>query len=394
MLNLKRLVPVIILSVLTANPVFPQEAAAVWGRLYNRSRSLEQKYQVMLNIVELKDRNLIPVISNALEELIKENKNITGTNERVLFNNLLKIMVMELGNLKALESAPWVYTVFQENPDPLVRGEALVALGKMGAKEYAEPIARFLRNLNFNVAPSQQRRDNEILAYSAVIALERLKDPLGFEPIFFASTGWYSGTSQVKERARSALVALVEDPTEELINIMRNNSSFTVKLAALEAGVISRAPSESKELLGIAALREGLAYQTKDLRELNTLSRLRTLAASLIKSTSLTRSEAVPLLEQMLYIDYDVNEKITALEALATSELEDPVLALVKFLRYQNERQASGLTTQDNRVIISTLRAIGSLGNKAATEELIMVRHSNWSGTVVREAAAALEKLQ
>ena len=121
---------------------------------------------------------------------------------------------------------------------------------------------------------------------------------------------------------------------------------------------------------------------------------LRTLAAALLKSTSLTRPEAVPLLEQMLYIDYDVNEKITALEALATSELEDPVLALVKFLRYQNERQASGLTTQDNRVIISTLRAIGSLGNKAATEELIMVRHSNWSGTVVREAAAALEKLQ
>lgn len=373
--------------------LYSQETSAVWSRLYSRALSFEHKYEIMTSLVELHDREMVPVLSSALEEIISGNRNIAGGTDRIIINDLTRIIVKELGNLRAQETADLVFTVFLEGWDPVVRGEAVIALGKMGARQYAGSLAMFLRNLNFNAGSQEQRREGEILAFACVNALEMLGDPVGFEPVFFASLGWYSGASRVKETAKQALNTMVEDPSKELIIIIKANPEFTVKLAAVEAAALSQAPPKSREQVAREALNQGLMYQSKDIREQNALRQIRTGAAGIIKSSTLTIPEIIPLMERVLYGDFDINEKLSILEALGTSSMEDAVKAAVRFLKYQNERQSTGITSDDNRLIISTIRTLGILGNPLAREELLMVKHSNWTGAVAREAAAVLEKL-
>ena len=51
--------------------------------------------------------------------------------------------------------------------------EAIIALGKVGARQYSVELNLMLRNLNFNFGEIQDQRGNEIVAFSLVQALAR-----------------------------------------------------------------------------------------------------------------------------------------------------------------------------------------------------------------------------
>jgi hypothetical protein len=206
-----------LLFLIIAAPLFAQnEVSAVWSRLYSRASTLNQKKQILINIVEQHSRDMIPVLQKALIERIDDLRNPKSTTEREQAMELAKMVVKELGRLKASDTSRYVWEVVQSAEDPFLKGEAILALGKMGAREYAQELAMMLRNSNFNYDQLKNQRKNEIIAYSLVLALERMKHPAGYKPLFFASTGWYSGESMVKEKAKEALTVVVEDPTDQL----------------------------------------------------------------------------------------------------------------------------------------------------------------------------------
>ena len=177
----------------------------------------------MMNIVEQHNRDMIPVMTDALDQEIRSFRNTSGITQKRMQIDLMTVIVRELGRLKAAESDAVLMETVRITKDPILKGEAVLSLGKTGARQYSDQLALMLRNLNFNMDGIQNQRENEIEAYALVRALELLRSESGFEPVFFASLGWYSTQSGVKERARRALVVMVDDPSEQLSSILLNN---------------------------------------------------------------------------------------------------------------------------------------------------------------------------
>ncbi len=363
----------------------------VWTRLYNRTDSLQQKYAVMQSIVENHNREIIPVLQNALQELNLEVETVKGATEKSIQVSLMKLIVKELGNLKAVESAEDVYTTLSDAEDVFLKSEAIIALGNMRAIEYTDEIALILRNVNF--FPSSDARRDEITAYACVLALGRLRQAEGYRPVFFASIGWYSPKSGVRDRAAEALDTMVDDPTPILSEIITTDSSYREKQAALEAGLRSAAPEEVKTVLATTALEEALRNVGKNITQKAELGKIRRTSMYALISFEAANPEAVPLLEQLLYTKYDMNEKLTAIQTLGVNGTDDAVRALSTYLKYHNERMASGINPADYRPVRATIEALGNTGNPLASEELIMVQYSGWANAVIREAKAALERL-
>lgn len=389
----KRIILTGLLAFFITVTVSSNEVSAVWTRLYRRARTIEHKYSIMMNIVEQDNREFTPLLTEALDELFRTRGNVTSLLEARRFDELMRVIVKELGELKTRDSADLVFRLMRATEDPLLKAEALVTLGKLRAVDYLGEIVLILRNLNFNFIPGEGDRANEIIAYGAIIALEKMKEPEGFEQLFFASMGWYSPGSQVRKRAKLAMVTIVDDPSDLLIGIMSRESSFAIKLAVLEAEDRSTASDEGKLRVAKLALSEGLVHKTSDAVENRFLSRLRLFSCEMMRDYKFDDDEAVELLEEVFYKDFEINEVLTALEALGSNSGDVSATALAKILKFQNDRQSHGLTAEDYRVVKGTIHALGNTKNPIGFEELTRVEYSDWVGEVIREAKAALEML-
>lgn len=375
------------------------EVSAVWSRLYSRATTLDHKIQIMQSIVEQHDRDMVPVLSAALDEQVRNLNNLGNTTERGRSTELTLMIVKELGRLKAMEAAGYTWELIGSVDVPILKGEALIALGKMGARQYAQPMAMMLRNINFNYGDLQEQRDNEILAFALVLALERLKETVAYEPLFFASTGWYSSRSGVKERAAEALVQITDDPTDELARIMEQSERYAVKEAALAAGLRSNAEDQSKAELAAFALSEGLRYTPKDGIEKRELKSLRLAALRALGQSSYKAPEALQSMESMV-LGYQTgrlfeeDEMLLLLETMGSYRDDETARVVASFLMYQTERRE--VRASDSlRIAKATIQALGAIGRPAGFEALTMVSISSfWEGSVQREARAALEKLE
>lgn len=376
------------------------EVAAIWTRLYERARTLDQKQQIMMNIVEQNSRDMIPVLTEALNEEVRTFRNTANVTAKSQKNALMKMIVKELGRLKAREAAPIVWETVETVEEPLLKGEAIIAIGSMGGRQYAEEMAMMLRNINFNYDEIENQRENEIIAYSLVMALGRLKTEVGYAPVFFAAQGWYSGQSRVKELAKKVLQQMVDDPTEQLLTILRDNDEYELKLAALRAAEESTAPETGKAQVAAAALNEGLRYSPKNQAEKRQLKTIRLNALRMLKKYPQPESDTLMNnMTQMLRLYrvdrvFEEDEMITLLEAMGTYTGEEVARSLADLLAYYNERRE--FTAPDSyRIVRSLIQAIGDIGHIAGLEELTIITISEyWEGSIQRQAQAAIEQIQ
>ena len=394
MLNKKIIFISIIILFLAPAFMFSSETSSMWVRLYNRFETIEYKLDIMKNIVEENSRDIIPLLNDALNETNQIRGNITNETEKQTFNQLQTLAVQKLGELKAIESQDIIYRIAVETDDIILRGQAITALGRMGSTKYVEHFNLMLRNLNMRLTGSSNQREDEITAYSLILMFEDLKVLETYESVFNASIGWYSTKSRVKKRAETALKKIVEDPTEILIKIMKTDSKFQNKYAALKAEYESDASGENKSLFAVEALAQGLTNVSNDLTEQTQLSRIRVLGCEMITESSSKPSEAIPYLEEILFSRFDANEKLTCIETLGSYTSDEAALTLSKFLRQQNEWKSEGMTKLiDRRAVLAVINAMGNTGSKAAIEELMIVDTAEWTGTVKKAAKNAIKKI-
>ena len=376
------------------------EIAAMWTRLYERARTLDQKQQIMMNIVEQHSRDVIPVLTDALDEEVRTFRNTANVTEAGQKIELMEMVVQELGRLKAREAIPVVWETVQVVEDPILKSEAIMALGSMGARQYAEDMAMMLRNINFNYDDIQNQRKNEIIAYALVTALGRLGEAVGYEPVFFASQGWYSGRRQVKQQAEKVLQQIVDDPSDQLLQILRTNDDFELKLAALEAAERSDAPEISKAELAAAAIDEGLNYSPKNKSESRILKTIRLNALEMLKKYPQPENERLlENLSSMLQMYrtnrlFDEDEMLPLLEAMGTFNGADVARPLAELMGYYNQRREVA-PPDSYRIVRALIQAIGNVGHLAGIEELTIVTISDyWENSIQREAQAAISKIQ
>ncbi|MBI9108240.1 MAG: hypothetical protein JEZ04_15930 [Spirochaetales bacterium] len=387
---LKAIIMVLLVSA-SVTPVFGNELSAVWSRIYNTTEQLGAKLVVMQNIVDLHNRDMEPVITDALKEIIYTRDESLSFSERQEHNDLIRIMVMELGNLKAVDAAPDIYEVVKITEDDFLRSVAIVGLGTAGARDYADEIAEFLRKLNLEIIIIENNEKRESLVNACILALERLKHPDGFEPVFYASVGRYSRDSVAK--ADRALKNMLEDPTDLLIKIVKDDTPFSIRLAALEVENRSAASAERKTELANTAIEVSLIYNavTPSEREYQTRTKVR--ACEMIRDLGVANQAAVQWLDLMLNSSENVNEIVICLQALGTYSSDEAVAVLSKYLDFHNERRALGILYKDERAIRECINALGSSGNQNAKPSLRMVEFSNWSNQTIRMAKNAAKNL-
>lgn len=372
---------------------FSNEMAMVWSRLYQRALTLEQKYAIMLNIAEMDDRDMIPLMEQALDEIVAIKNNIRGTDQIALYDDLTRLIVQSVGNLKARETAQLVFSVFDEATNPLVIADALIALGKMRAREFTEHIALRLRSVNF--FPSGDPQSDEKIAFGAIISLAKLKEGIGFSPVFFASIGWYS--KRIKEKAQEALPYITEDPSEFLIDIAVKEPSYNVKNQAIQAIIDTKASREKKIEVAKVGLEQGLVHESQDLSEQYQLSKLRKTALRILIDNESTDTDTVPFLRDTILKNFDINEKLDAITALGINGTEDAAKVLSEILMDLNERQMSGIRDQDDpgyRTVKALMASIAAIGSKTGLAALMSVEFSEYTPAVTRLAKEYLKKLQ
>lgn len=374
--------------------VLGDEVSSMWSRIYSRARGYEDKIMIMTGIIEVDNPSIVYFLGTALADLNEQQNNISSTTELLQHQELTKMVVRKLGELKAGEFSDLLYDVIKTTNDPYLKGEAIIALGRTANPEYSDDIAIFLRNLNLNIETGREDKEAEVLALAAVLALERFSQPVGYTPLFFASIGWYSKLSSVREQASRVLDTLVADPTETLKDLVRLETQFDIKIEALMAEYRSNAPPEGKTAVAVEALQQGLVNQAGNATERSLLSRMRQNAMGIIREHGPGDDDSLDILEKLLYGRFDVTEKLTALETIGTYTGDNAALVLVKYLKLQNDRQMSGLAPEDYRVIKTTIRTLGILANPIAFEELSVVKISNWPPAVVRDADEAIKRIQ
>ncbi len=393
-MKLSRILPIAVIAGFALYVCIPLVSAAdevtdVWSALYKRAKTLDQKYEIMQNIYALDNRDFIPFLTEALDELLQYKGGKDLKRDQV-HNNLEVLVVKKLGELKAEGAAPLIFTVVRDAKDPYLKSEAILSLGKIGAAQYASSVALILKDLN--VYRGENEQADEAIAYSCIKTLEMFKDPVGYVPILFASTAGYS--RKIKDAAEEALAAIVDDPSDILIQFIRDESSFRMKLEGLKYALVSNAPDNRKVQVAVEALRQGLINKPQDTEEETYLRELRTKALETFIMIKAQDINAIRLIEQILYMNVQVSEKVYAIEALSVFGNTEAVRTLIRFLTYQNNRQQSGVTSRDNRIAIATVRALGRMGNRLAYEELMRVKYAGYPAAVEREADAAIKQLK
>lgn len=371
------------------------ENVVVWQQIYEQVNTDDQRISVLLKIMDFKDREFTPVLVGALDKLVSRRLEEGPANEVYDKNRLARLIVQELGNLKSIEAAEAVYILYGEVREPVLKGEAAVALGKMRAVDYAEKLAFDLNSINLRPDPAKSR-DQEILALGLVQGLESMRSPLGYEPVFLASQGWYSKNSQVKDTAKAALVTMVDDPTDSIIDILVSNPSMDIKGAALAASLSSRASAERKAEVASRALRIGIERATVDKASELAASSLRVSAIAGLSGLRDQKAENVPLLVKSVSLDkkndVSLDETVKAYVALGVNGSDDAAKFLSSTLSEYNTREKSKLNTPRDKLLIRQVIASMVLTKNPLVKNVLLQAQfiKEYDGQIIREVQAAL----
>ena len=256
--NRSRLAAVLLLLLATAGV----DAQSLDHRInaYRRATTFQSKLEMMKEILRAEDSpELLTFLREAFDDATGAREARLNTREATAKDELKRLIVVRLGEMKAADMAPKLYKLYVEEPGYLVKGAALQAIGRVGAREYAATIADILDKLNVGPVGGVA---GEAVALGAIAALAELRDPVGYPPVFFASIGRYS--VGVRKRAEEALAAILSDPTEALNRIVEREPSLELRRRALVAETASSAPTEKKIEMAVTALKEAAEQQTRN----------------------------------------------------------------------------------------------------------------------------------
>jgi HEAT repeat protein len=327
--------------------------------------------------------------AKALRRLVSEYNNIRNVTEKNAAAEQAMILSALLGAEKYTQAAGDLWLVVEAFTEPLVKAEALMALGKIRATNYLPQVIRVLQSVN--IAPTSDRLNGERIAFGAIIALEKYQDPSGYLPVFFASTGWYS--NRIREQAKKSLPFIAKDPTQYMLEVVRGPGyDYPTKYSALQAIEGSGADNQSKASVAVAALAEGWRGSTNDPQLRITLANMRKMAIRMINRYKTSDESVYPLLERSYTQGGDVDEKFAAVAALASQGTDESARRLSKYLMDLNaKRQSNNIRQEDEQMVRAIIPALGQTGRPIGKPALNAVLSLEWTPAVKQLAENAIE---
>lgn len=377
--------------------VYSSDASEIWSRMYKRSVKPELKLAVMTSMVKINDKGMIDLYEEIIaEDIVANLSNKKSVNEAKYFNDLAILVVNKLGQLKAVNSASFIYQVYLNSEESLVQAECLLALGNMRATEFLDDIAYVLHTKNQRPTKGAYTftdiENESKVAFAAISALDRFKDIEGYSPVFFASIGWYN--DRVTNYADKVLLTITPNPTEALIPILVDGD-FKEKEKAISEVYECNAPAEDKIRSSRIALQQGHDNIADTIQKGMILTSLRKKAIITTWSNKSSEPEDVHYLLKSVREGTDLEERIYAIRALGINNSDEAISALTTVLQEYNERNVSdiGITYVDEDIIREIIITLGKCGNKNAEYALMEVLYSGYTDGIVRTAKKALENI-
>jgi hypothetical protein len=395
---MKRFILFVLLS-FTGMTVFAQsEELAMWSEEFDRAVTIAEQLNIITTVEAGNYTGAEEFYAKALHRLIVEYPNITAIKEKDSADTVARKLASKLGDAKynAASADLWQTVVYFSNPD--VKAEALIALGKADTdKAFLPQVIQIVTDWNSRPQPDRETRDRaERTIRGAIIALENYKDPSGYLPVFFVSTGWYMAS--VRNQASAALPNITDDPTDFLLEIIRSPGySYEVKNMALNTSEASSSPNEKKASVAAAALAEAWRVSTNVPLQQRVLTSMRKQSLRMLQRYGTQDSAVYQNINKCYTQVSDREERLLAIATLKALASDEAARLLTGYLKELTERRRSGPFTDENQISArAIIPALGEIGNPIAREELNLVRQLEiWNySNFPRLASDALQKLK
>jgi hypothetical protein len=378
------------LLIAVAIPAFADDATRIYGRILAEADTVQQKYSVALTIASKNDPDAAPYVADALDWVLAARSAIKRGPEAETYERLTRVLLKSLGDWHYTNAAASVMRTVDDSPDALTKAEALIALGSMRAVEYAERISLMLRDLNNQ--PTADSDYGEKVAYGCVLALERMRSPIGFAPLFFASEGWYS--RRVREQAERSLSLVLDDPSDAISSLLSVETPPRM-VKALDLELRSKASAEARTRVAALALSRGVIVSPRNRTEQNQLAELRSKAMNALASTaSAGVSTAADVAEA--YRIAATDERLMALKALGADKSGPAAVVLRDIILALNADQKAGLVDETRNTLMRAAlqNATRNAGKELAPAIQSVLLNDGWSSGILSLASAAQAALQ
>jgi HEAT repeat protein len=387
---MKRCSILLLVSFITLT-AFAEEELEFYTNELNNALTVAEQLRILRIVRDAEIDDSASFYASALSRLLTVYPNIRDSWELDAADECMRLITDQLSEAQYTEAGQNLWRAVQVFHNPLVKSDALIALGKVGATDLLPQVVQTL--LDTNTEPSINRISGERIAYGAIVSLENYKDPTGYLPVFFASHGWYS--QWVRNQAETSLPIITEDPTEALIDVIhRPGYAYTYKYLALRSLEEFEVADEAKAQGALAALYEGWRASTNELRQQKDLASMRKLAIDMISRYGIEDETVYPLLEHSYMKGVDEEERIGAIGALSKIGTEDAAQLLSSFISLMNNSLERGILTQrDERFLRVLIPALGATGQAVGEPVLRQVIAHNWTTGIHTLAQEALDSI-
>ncbi|MDR0562213.1 MAG: hypothetical protein LBG73_05940 [Spirochaetaceae bacterium] len=334
----------------------------------------------------------------ALGRILQTYPNLKGQKEFDAADDSFRLITGRLTEDQT-DLGPNLWRVVELVSNPLVKMDAIKALGKVQATDLFPNVVQVLKDTNSS--PYGNRLAGERIAYGAIDALKAYKNPSGYLPVFFALNGWYSNS--LKKVADQALPEISEDPIEPLTEVFHSGAyTLEEKYIALRAIEEKTSDEGAKGKAAIAALSEGWRGVTTNTKMQKEAVRLRKLAIDMITRYGIDGAEddekeqAYKLLERSYRYGADEEEQIGVIHALGGEKLatEESAKLLSVFISIMNNKLERGaLDQRDERYMRTLIPSLGATSQAAGKPVLNQVLALGWSAGIHQLAQKAKDDL-
>jgi len=274
---------------------------------------------------------------------------------------------------------------------------ALIAIGQVNGTAFVPQVTQALVNFNAQiqtVSGVENRTKMQTAVRGCIPALEALKDIRSYKALFFASISTYD--IAIKQMASNALLAITDDPSAPLIEIIQDVSGDpNVKIAAYREIFRTKAPDSSKAKVAAAAIESGWNYSTPNKNFQGILRTMRKEAIAAIALYGAADDSVYVNLEKsysnnFISRDPDNDEVAAALNTLTALKTDEAVGLLYKFLTDLHGRRRSGpWGNKERRYFEWIVGCIGKTGTQSTDVRYLLTTISNNATYTAQERTMA-----
>jgi hypothetical protein len=388
--------------------VFSQDMSYYIQEFTRTDGSFAERLALLETVQEARLNGVGEFYHEALRYFLRKAPDIKTIEERAEAEKSARILCNGLGEEKYSAAAPeiWMTVVFYDvaktENDGSIMQDALIALGKVDGKNYLPQIIQRLDSFNSQTfTAAEARRFAQRGVTGCVNALETLRDPSGYRPVFFVYVGNYDVA--IKNIAYAALPKILDDPGNVISEIISDASNDPrVKLEAWREMLKTSAPAGSKAKTASTALAVCYSYNTSDRILLRNLTDMKKSAIDAIAEFGVSDDSVYENLEKTYSSsfnnnspDYDDIQK--TLNTLAAIKSDDAVKLLTKFLQGLHERRRSGPWGRKERTVFEwVISSIAGTGTKDVNVRMLLStiqRANDYTAQEQNMAANALNTL-